>query len=310
MQDHVFAVVPVLTEAWVGESVLAKAGIPYFGWGVTPTWWESSNGFSPTDAVPPTPSTSPTWANQNAIICKGIPGGCKGKTVALMADNQQASIVSMQADAAQFKAAGAKVVAQISSIPDPPAVVTDYSPFTQQVLTSNAGGPPDIVEQILPASQSVGVNAQLNASGFKGTDINFTLYDPTAITVAASSDVALNFAPWQQTSAAVKLMTKRVLATDPTEALSQSVEIGYISAELFIAGIEKAGPSVTSKSLIKTLNSGFTFGIPGLIGNQTFPAAHAENLNCFSVVHSNGVKYSVALPLTCIARTKNPLHKA
>jgi branched-chain amino acid transport system substrate-binding protein len=309
VQDHVFAVLPVLTGEWVGGPVLAKAGIPYFGWGVSPTWWGSSNGFSPTDAVPPTPSTSPIWANQKLILCKAVSGGCKGKTVALLADNQQASIVSMQSDAAQWKATGAKVVAEISSVPNPPAVVTDYSPYTQQLLASNAGGQPDIIEQILPASQSVGVNSELNAEGFKGVDINFTLYDPAAVTVDKSSDTALNFAPWQQTSAAVKLMIKRVQATSSTVALSQSVEIGYISAEMFIAGIKKAGPSVTSKSLIKTLNSGFTFGIPGLIGTQTYPAAHTQNLNCFSVVKSDGVKYSVAVPLSCVARTKNPLHK-
>jgi len=309
VNDHVFAVLPVLTQAWVGGPILAKAGIPYFGWGVSPAWWNSQNGFSPTDAVPPTPSTSPTWANQKLIFCKAVPGGCKGKTVALMAENNQASIVSMQSDAAQWKATGAKVVAQISSIPNAPAVVTDWAPFAQQVLTSNAGGQPDIIEQILPASESVGANAQFNESGFKGVDFNFTLYDPAAITVDKGSVTALNFAPWQQNSAAVKLMTQRVEATSPTTALSQSVEIAYISAELFIAGLKKAGPSVTSKSLIKTLNSNFTFGVPGLIGSQTFPAAHTENLNCFSVVSSNGVKYSVAVPLSCIARSKNPLYK-
>jgi hypothetical protein len=104
-------------------------------------------------------------------------------------------------------------------------------------------------------------------------------------------------------------MTKRVQATSPTVALSQSVEIGYISAELLIAGLKKAGPSVTSKSLIKTMNSNFTFGVPGLIGSQTFPAAHTENLNCFSVVHSNGTAYTVAVPLSCVARSKSPLYK-
>jgi hypothetical protein len=104
-------------------------------------------------------------------------------------------------------------------------------------------------------------------------------------------------------------MTKRVEATSPTVALSLSVEIGYISAEMFIAGIKKVGPSVTPKSLIKALNSGFTFGIPGLIGSQTFPAAHTENLNCFSIVRSNGVTYTVPVPLQCVARSKNPLYK-
>lgn len=309
VNDHVFAVVPVTTSAWVGGPILAKAGIPYFGWAITPTWWGSKNGFSFDAAVAPSPSTSPQWANQMVFLCKATPGGCRGKTVAIITFNSASGIETMQADAAMWKQLGAKVVAQNSSILAPPAVVSDFTPYVQQVLSSNHGKQPDIVEQLLTPQNDVGVISELNHSGFTGTDFNYSLYDPRAVSVAKGSDTLIGFAPWEQKSAGVALMTKRVKATDPSAILSQAVETGYWSAELFIAGLEKAGPSATPQSLIKVLNSGFTFSVPGAVGQQTFPAAHTQGNNCGSVVSSTGTKFNLVLPLTCVARTKNPLYK-
>jgi branched-chain amino acid transport system substrate-binding protein len=309
VNDHVFAVVPVTTSAWVGGPILAKAGIPYFGWAITPTWWGSQNGFSFDAAVPPSPSTSPQWANQMVFLCKATPGGCRGKTVAIVTYNAASGIETMQADAAMWKQLGATVVDQNSSILAPPAVVSDFTPYVQQVLSSNHGKQPDIVEQLLTPQNDVGVISQFNHSGFTGSDFNYSLYDPRAVSVAKGSNTLIGYAPWEQTSAGVALMTKRVKATDPTAVLSQAVETGYWSAELFIAGLQKAGPSVTPQSLIKVLNSGFTYGVSGAVGVQTFPAAHTQGNNCGSVVASTGTKFKLVLPLTCVTRTKNPLYK-
>jgi branched-chain amino acid transport system substrate-binding protein len=309
VNDHVLAVVPVMTQAWVAGKVLAQAGIPYFGWGISAGWWASNNGFSFDAAVAPTPSTSPVWANTKVLLCQTIPGTCKGKTVTLLSVNNTSGIESMQSDAAQWKQAGAKVVAQISSIPSPPAVVSDFSPYTDQMLSSNGGKAPDIIEQLLPPQDDVAIITALNHQGFKGTDFGFSLYDPRAVSVAKGSNTVVGQAPWEQSTAAVAQMTQRVKAASSTVVLGQPTEAGYISAEMLIAGLEKAGPSVTSTSLIKALNAGFTFSVPGLVGPQTFPAAHTLGGNCAAVASSNGSKYSITLPLTCVKRTKNPLYK-
>lgn len=310
VNDHVLAVVPVMTQAWVAGKVLSQAGIPYFGWGISSGWWASSNGFSFDAAVAPTPSTSPVWANTKILLCKTVPATCKGKTVAILSVNNSAAIESMQSDAAQWKQAGAKVVAQISSIPSPPAVVSDYSPYIDQVLSSSSGKAPDIIEQLLPPQDDVAIITALNHQAFKGTDFGFSLYDPKAVSVAKGSNTVVGQAPWEQSNAGVAQMTQRVKAESSTATLGQPTEAGYISAEMLIAALEKAGPSVTSKSLIKALNAGFTFSIPGLVGPQTFPAAHTLGGNCSAVVSSNGTKYTVTLPLTCVKRTKNPLYKS
>jgi branched-chain amino acid transport system substrate-binding protein len=309
VNDHVMAVLPVMTAAWDGGTVLANAGIPYFGWGIAPSWYGSKNGYSYDGAVAPTPTTNPLWADTGPIVCRAIAGGCKGKTVALLSENNQSAIESMQSFGDQLKLSGAKVVAELSSIPEPPAVVSDYSPYVEQALTSNHGGPPDIVEQLLAPTLDIGVLKTLNAEGFKGTDLNFSLYDPIIVSLAKGGDTLVGQIAYQQTTPAVTKMIAALKATSSTVDLGQPAEAGYITAEMFIDAIKKIGPSVTGPKLIKVLNSGWAYGGDGLTGAETFPAAHTGPGHCSSVVHSNGTVYTVAVPLTCVPITKNPLYK-
>jgi branched-chain amino acid transport system substrate-binding protein len=307
VNDHVFAVVPVMTSAWVGGKILAQAGIPYFGWATSTGWWGSSNGFSLVGAAPPDPKQDKVVQSVPAEICLTVKGGCKGKTVALVAINNAAALNTVQLFAAEWKQVGAKVVAQVTSIPEPPTVVSDFTPFVNQLLSANSGKQPDIIQQLLPPEDDVSVIAQLNHQGFTGKDYNFSLYDPRAVAVAKGSDTLVTFAPWEQNSAAIAQMTTQVKATDPNAILGQPVEAGYWSAQMFIAALKKVGPSVTQATLTKALNKGWTFSVPGGTGPVTYPAAHTGPGGCGSIVASNGQKYSVALPLTCIPFIKNPL---
>jgi ABC-type branched-subunit amino acid transport system substrate-binding protein len=309
INDHVFAVVPVATSSWVSGPLLAKANIPYFGMSINTNWWGENNAFSVIGSNPPSPTTLKTETDSVAVICKAVPGGCHGKTVAIIATNDSAAKENAANDAAQFRRAGAKVVAEQSSIPDPPAVVSDYTPYADQLMSANSGKQPNIIQQVLPPTADVAMIAELRNLGFKGTDFNFSLYDPRAVSVAKGSDTLVTFEPWEANTPAVNTMKQRVLAFDPKASLGQPTLIGYYSAELFIAALKKAGPNATSQSMTKALNSGFTFGVPGGIGTTTYPQDHHAVSTCLSVVTSDGKAYKVAVPLTCPALIPNPLYK-
>ena len=306
----VTAVVPVVTEAWVGGSVLAKAGIPYFGWGISTGWWGSNNGFSFVGAVPPSPKDYTSVASVASVFCKAVGGNCKGKTVALVAINNASALESLQLFAAEWKQLGANVVKEVTSIPEPPAVVSDYTPYVQQLMTADNGKPPNIVQQVLPPTADIGIISKLNQLGFKGTDFNFSLYDPRAVSVAKGSDTLVSFAPWEQDSPAVAQMTQAVNATSSTAIHGQPTEAGYWSAMEFIAAIKqvnKKGLPITSANITKVLNQGWTFSVPGGTGPASFPGAHKGSGGCDAIVGSNGSKYSVLVPLYCPPLGKNPL---
>jgi hypothetical protein len=179
------------------------------------------------------------------------------------------------------------------------------------LLTSNGGSPPNIVEQVLPPAADVGIISGLTHEGFKGTDFNFTLYDPRAVSVATGSDTLITFAPWEQKTSAVEAMTKAVDATSSSAVHGQATEAGYWSAMEFIAAIKYVadkGLPVTSGNIVKELNRGWTFQVAGGTGPVTYPQAHAGGGGCVSVVSSNGSQYSVPLPLYCPPIIANPLN--
>jgi branched-chain amino acid transport system substrate-binding protein len=309
VNQHVFAVVPVATSAWDAGAVLAAAKTPYFGMSIDTNWYGQANGFSIIGANPPGPTTLKKETDSVAVICKAVAGGCKGKAVAIVGTNDTASKENMKNDAAQYALAGAHVVSQLASIPDPPAVVSDYTPYADQLLSSNHGKQPSIIQQVLSPTQDVSMISELQNLGFKGSDFNFSLYDPRAVSVAKGADTLVTFEPWEAATPAVQTMRQRVLAVNSKAILGQATLIGYWSAEMFIAALKKAGPNATPASTIKALNSGFTFGVPGGIGTTSYPQDHSALATCLSVVTSDGKAYRVAVPLTCPPLIANPLYK-
>jgi ABC-type branched-subunit amino acid transport system substrate-binding protein len=304
VNQGVVAVVPVVSSAFDASSVLSKAQIPWFGWGVTPNFGESSYGFSfiGSDTDPngkyAGDSVSPMC---NAYAAKMHTKGCKGVTVAVVGEDENASKSSVLTHSGQWKKLGAKVVLQQTTMPGQPAVISDFSPYANQIMTSASGKPPAIVDAPVNPTQNIGLYSALSKQSYSGMFEGYTLYDPKAVAIAKGSYTQIQFAPWQQNTPAVAKMTSGVMAVSPTQAKSQAVEAGYISAQMFIAALKKAGPNFTGKSLAAAINKGWTFSIPGLAGSITYPAAHTRGGGGAAIVYSNGTAYTVASPITTYA---------
>jgi branched-chain amino acid transport system substrate-binding protein len=309
VNEHVFAVAPIMTEAWESSAVLQKAQIPGFGWGTSTGWWGQDSVFSFVGDNPPKPTDEKNIISFAQLICRTVQGGCKGKTVAEVSINNASAITSVNQFGAEFKEEGAKVVQENTSIPEPPAAVSDYSPYANALLSSNHGKQPDLILQILPPGNDAGLAKELQQLGYSGKDYNFSLYDPRIASVAKGTYTIMQFSPWEENTPAVKLMTQRVKATDPNAILSQPTAAGYIIGLQFIAALKKVGPSVTPAKMLKVLNSGWTFSAPGLSGPITFPSAHAGLGGCEAIVHGTGTGYTVALPCTVLPPIPNPLLK-
>ena len=313
VSQGVMAIVPVVTFGWVSGSVAAAAHIPYFGYSVTAEWFKSDNGFSYIGTNSATGSTK--IFNQAVLECEVVPNGCKGKTVAILTLNASSSIQAAQQFAHDFQQQGAKVVSLTNNVPLPPAVVTDYSPFANALLSSNGGKAPDIIQTEETTQDDQGLWTQLKALGFKGTFLNFELYNASTTAAAKGAYTALagNFLYFSNSPQATAMRTA-ISKFDPSfnqkTAAWTSVENGYLSAEMFIAAIEKVGPSVTGPKLIAELNKGWTWpGIPNLAGSVTFPDAHLNGAGCGLMVTSDGTAFRTVTQPLCNQLIPNPLYK-
>ena len=296
VNDGVMAVLPVMTQAWAGGAILAKANIPYFGWGISASWSGSNNGFSFIGAAQ-SPTVKVTTSTAYAE-CISFPGGnCRGKTVALVGINNTAAITAVNDQKKEWTDLGAKVVLSLTSIPSPPATVSDYSPYVNQILVANHGKQPDAVDTLLPPLTDIGLYQALSHAGLSGHYFAKSMYDPRVASIAKGAYVELQQAPWQQKTSAVAAMIKTVGTISPAPLQSEPTEAGYISAKLFIAALKKVGPSVTGAKLISTLNKGFSFSIPGLLESISFPSGHNQGQAGGAVVYGTGSAYTVTVPL-------------
>ena len=152
-QDHVFGISPALSPfIQSGGIYINQQQVPTTGWGVSPA-------FCPPAGVtniylfafngclveyPPTYSADipgPTTATAIELQGKTV----QGMTAAVAGDDYTSSKSGVKTVAASFAGAGFKVDYAQNPFPAPPAVVTDFSPEVQAILTANSGKPVDVV---------------------------------------------------------------------------------------------------------------------------------------------------------------------
>jgi branched-chain amino acid transport system substrate-binding protein len=310
-QDHVFAVAPVVTSALAAANYLESAKVPFFGWSIEPRWcglnW--AFGFEGDDCdltkAPLALNFPPAFQSLFAD------GTVQNHTVAMMTEDVVSSITATTQFADVWRSAGAKVVLVDSSIPSPPAVVGDFTPYAEKVLTSNNGQPPDMIEIIGGFGTTVGLDKKLVQLGYKGKVVGFTDYDPRVRGTTPGIITLMQYAPFEQSDIpAVAQMISDLKAFKPGIVMSQSVASGYWTADFLIAALKKAGPNLSREALYNAINSGFTYDNHGAMTPVVWPVAHELIQVGTALVQDAGTSYKVLVPLTPQGFIKNPLLKS
>ena len=310
-QDHVFAVAPVFTSALAGAQYLNDAKVPFFGWSIEPRWCnlDWAFGFEGDDCDL---TKSPLALDFPPIAAHLFSDNTlNGHTVAMVTEDADSAITSTNQFAAVWKAGGATVVLNDSSIPSPPAVVGDFTPFAEKVMTANNGQPPDLVEIVGGFGTVVGLDKKLVQLGFKGKILGFTDYDPRVRGTTKGMITLLQYAPFESASTvpAVQQMVTDLTAYKSDIALSQPVLAGYWTADFLIQALKKAGPNLSREALYNVINSGFTYDNHGAMDPVVWPVAHHLIQVGASFVQDDGSSYGVLVPLTVQGYLPNPLLK-
>ena len=310
-QDKAFAVVPMISPVLAqGGQFLVQNKVPFFGWGITPSFCNNDVGFGYSGCLVPTTTDNKLSMASAGLLDKlmGQKDG-SGKTVAIIAEDSTSGTFGVKVIEAAFKADKWKVVYSKAVIPAG-SPTTDFSPYAQAILSSNGGKAPDAVFHTTTAPNVIGLETALNRAGFKGPQENAVTYDPSYLSNPASRAaleggyVYLQYGDFQGNSSAVQQMLKDVQAVDPNQKeLTQDIAIGYYSADIFLHDLQKAGKDLSRAAFLKAANDGSTYEVPGGLGKISFPAAHKNSVSCGSLVQISGGKYVEKVPLTCFPST-------
>lgn len=293
----VFAVVPAVAADMGGVRTLVDARMPYFGWALSSDYCGNAFGFGYSGCIAASGLTTNIWG----LTVKrgfGAPDPL-GNTAAVLTDDSPAGAYAAEEVRSGLEAAGLEVTYARADLPVPPG--GDYTALLADALASNAGRMPRAVFVVGSYSNVLGVQQALRDGGYPGTFTDLVQYDPNLVAQASGASVFVQTAPAEAApdNAAMRQLVDDVKKVAPDQAVNQSVIAGYLSADMFLAAVQRAGRHLTVARLLRAANRGFTYRLRGVAGPTPFPSAHTLPTPCGSLVRSDGVAFRIAVPYTC-----------
>jgi ABC-type branched-subunit amino acid transport system substrate-binding protein len=305
-QEGSFALLPLMTPNLneATATFLAQQHVPFLGWGIAQPWCQNPYGFPFTGCiVPPTglPNTGDTWGAliDQLFKSRGDAKGGKGKTAAVITEDNATAQEGLKEISFQAKKGGhMKVVYAEAAIPATPP--GDYSPFANDIMTSNNGGPPDVVFETVSFSNLLGLSKALIDAGFTGVLTNAVAYDPRLVAPAKGQTVFTQFdLPEDAGNAKMQSIVAAIKASAGDDVLiTQGVLSGYFTADLFVSILKKVGKNLTAEKFAKVASK-FTYEVPGTVGPTKWPKAFEQGAPCGTLAESDGTVYTLPVPYKC-----------
>jgi ABC-type branched-subunit amino acid transport system substrate-binding protein len=309
-KDHVMVVAPTDTEASSAATgtFLAQQKIPFIGYAAgapfvaAPKWGWGVNGFLVAGNI-----QQFGWNGISALA--GHAKSPKDVKIALIGVDLPTAVTGVKELAADAKLNGQTVV--YTGNPIPVEGVTNYQPFVQLLVASGA----NTVYTALGTSQTIGLAAALKQVDWKGFLVSAETYLPGALSQSPSEAEALDgtyvqqgFPSNQDNTPAARQEVKDLEAIGQPPYLQVGTSVGYWSAivleQMLRATLKKVGGNpnlVTSATLAKTVNGGFTYTDPikGGIGTEYFPAEESVPTGCQEFLKTVGTSYKIVVPYNC-----------
>jgi ABC-type branched-subunit amino acid transport system substrate-binding protein len=292
-----FAVVPAVASDMAGAGDLVNAQMPYFGWGLSSDFCGNGFGFGYSGCIASGALTTNIWG---LTVKQGFASpNPLGNTAAVLTDNSPAGQYALKQVQSGLKAAGLKVTFAQANLPVPPG--GDYGALLKDALGSNGGKAPRAIFVVGSYSNVMGVQQALRDGAYLGTFTNLVQYDPNLVAQASGASVFVQTGTTESAAntPSMKQLVDDVQAVAPDQAINQSVIAGYLSADLFLAAVQKAGRNLTVGKLLTAANKNFTYQLQGVAGPTKFPGAHASPTPCGSLARSDGVAFQIVTAYTC-----------
>lgn len=304
-QDNIFAIVPDLSAVNPGP-YLASQQILYVGGGFdfsycSPSATTSLWGYGYAGClVPSNPPIVPDTYGQFYSYVKGKTGSAS-PTMALFSNDNASGTNSVKLSTVSAKGAGFNVVYNKANVP---ITASDYTPYVQQLLTSNHGKQPQAIGCQL-TEQCIPMWAALKNAGYTGS-----YWTPLGAIAQLNSVMAgtvtistFNGAP----SAALTTMQTAMNAITPgTQLTGYSNVPSYFAAAMFVNAlhtVQANKQAITPQNVRKVLST-IKWSIPGLVGPIQYPASTvAGTPYCTAFLAYTGGSTQQVYPYSCDSKT-------
>jgi ABC-type branched-subunit amino acid transport system substrate-binding protein len=300
-QYQVFAIVPDLSAVNPG-TYLTSQKILYVGGGfdfsycsntVTTSLWGYSAGGC---LVPQSPPVMPNTYGQYYSYVKAKTGSAH-PTMALFSNDNASGSNSAKLSTVSAKGAGFTVVYNKAQVP---TTASDYTPYVQQLMTSNKGKQPQAIACQLTA-QCIPMWTALKNAGYTGS-----YWTPLGAIAALNASMqgtvtiaTFNNAP----SAGLTAMQNAMNSIVPNTGLTSYSNVpSYIDTAMFATAVHTVQAKklpITPANVRKVLST-IKWGIPNLVGPISYPASTvAGTPYCTEFLAYTGGSTQQVYPYTC-----------
>jgi ABC-type branched-subunit amino acid transport system substrate-binding protein len=309
-QDGIIAVVPELSSNTPGD-YLTQQRVPWFGSGFDtsycPVTGKGGYGFSVNGCLLPENPTKLPNASAEILKKELASKGITKPTIAIQGTDAPAGKKAVQYVASEFEGAGWDVVYAKGNVPAPPTVVSDFTPYVNEILTSNHGKQPDVISSNLAAQGGGLVLFDLiKSSGFTGSLLT-TFYSSLLVKPLQGAYINTMFAGYESDTPALRQMEADVDAVKPGAQRTLTLFLGYAAADMFIQAVKaslKSSKTLSSTS-IQQAASKLTYDMKQTIGPTTYPDSYKYAVkSCAALMYdADGTAFTVAQPYTCSTKT-------
>jgi len=186
-----------------------------------------------------------------------------------------------------------------------PPPVSDYTPYIQNLMHSDDGHAPDVI-QCRVVTDCIPMWDKLQAAGFKGMYFH-TLYSDLLLKAMKGSIVGIGWANMSDPTPARDQMKADVAAVKPDQGLDIGIAAGYFGADMFIAALKTAAAGGVSKITPESVQAAaarMTYEIKGLVGPTRYPSSTVvPTPTCSSYMLDDGTTWKTVVPFTCTSNT-------
>ena len=281
-----------------------------FGWAIGPEWCDTTVGFGFSGGCL-TPAEPEVFGNTWGVLVreklKAEGDSIKGKTLAIIADDNDLGRSGIETQSAAFEDVGAEVVYAEANVPGPPAASpADFTPFANELLEADDGEAPDMIMLLMSSLNVLGMDAKLKELGYGGL-----LDERGAVRPAPDRrgrgldrvhpDGAVPGRTRERARPAAHRRRASPRSRTPIRRRGSRSRLaaGYWSAEMMLQMMKKVDGDLSQAAIVEAGNDGFVFEVPDTVAKTKWPKAHSQGSPCGTLVEAVGGEYTIAVPFNC-----------
>jgi branched-chain amino acid transport system substrate-binding protein len=277
--DNVFAALPIAVQLYTGADLLARAGIPTFGWMINEEWGSENHKPGPANFFTQVGGYN-CFSCANPSIMTWLPKKLHRHRIGVLAFNvpqSEACASGLQNSFKKYPTGKIVFLDKSLTFGGP-----DYSAQVAQMKDKDV----NLVIPCLDGNGAATLAREIKKQGLNAVQILPNSYNHELVKknadVLNGSYLFTTYAPFETKPAPPGLKRYKKWIKESGGDKNENSLVGWINADEFVSGLKAAGPNCTRQKVVDAMNAMTDYTAGGLTPKLDFTTPHQNDLDCFA----------------------------